>query len=132
MWQDTPSVKATYDATITAPAELTVLMSALRKGKKEVEKGGKKSQVFKFEQKIPIPPYLIAIAAGDVVSKKIGPRSHVWSEAAVIEKAFYNFTSAIVSHLTLNIFSGRSRLLRHGRDAEGGGGAVRPLCVGHL
>ena len=80
-------MKATYDATITAPAELTVLMSALRKGNKKVETDGKKSQVFKFEQKIPIPPYLIAIAVGDVVSKKIGPRSHVWSEAAVIEKA---------------------------------------------
>ena len=80
-------MKATYDAAITAPAELTVLMSALRKGNKEVEKGGKKSQVFKFEQKIPIPSYLIAIAVGDFVSKKIGPRSYVWSEAEVIEKA---------------------------------------------
>ena len=80
-------MKATYDAAITAPAELTVLMSALRNGNKEVEKGGKKSKVFKFEQKIPIPSYLIAIAVGDFVSKKIGPRSHVWSEAEVIEKA---------------------------------------------
>ena len=43
--------------------------------------------MFKFEQKIPIPPYLIAIAVGDVVSKKIGPRSHVWSEAEFVEKA---------------------------------------------
>ena len=80
-------MKATYYATITAPAELTVLMSALRKGKMMVNKGGKMSQVFKFEQKIPIPSYLIAIAVGDIVSKKIGPRSHVWSEAAVLEKA---------------------------------------------
>ena len=97
-------MKATYDATITAPAELTVLMSALRKGKMMVNKGGKMSQVFKFEQKIPIPSYLIAIAVGDIVSKKIGPRSHVWSEAAVLEKAFNSHMCYCTSIHTEYIF----------------------------
>ena len=30
MYQDTPTVKATYTASMTAPAGLTVLMSAIR------------------------------------------------------------------------------------------------------
>ena len=91
LYQDTPSVKASYSATITAPAELTVLMSAIREGEDKVTDGGAK-KVAKFIQKVPIQSYLIAIAVGAVVSKKIGPRSHVWSEAEVVEKAAFDFS----------------------------------------
>ena len=35
--------------------------------------------------------YLIAIAAGDLESRKIGPRSHVWSEKEYVDKAAYDF-----------------------------------------
>ena len=42
------------------------------------EKDGKKT--YKFYQKVPIQSYLIAIAAGRLESRRIGPRSHVWSE----------------------------------------------------
>ena len=38
------------------------------------------SKVYRFHQKVPIQSYLIAIAAGRIESRKIGPRSHVWSE----------------------------------------------------
>jgi len=86
--QDTPSVKATYTATITAPADLTVLMSAIRDGEQTV--GDKK--VAKFIQKVPIQSYLIAIAAGALESRKIGPRSHVWSEAEFVDKAAFDFS----------------------------------------
>jgi len=86
--QDTPAVKAPYTATITAPEELTVLMSAVRDGH-EVKDGKK---VAKFNQKIPIQSYLIAIAVGAVVSRKVGPRSHVWSEEEFVEKAAFDFS----------------------------------------
>jgi len=86
--QDTPSVKATYTATITAPDDLTVLMSAIRDGEQTV--GDKK--VAKFIQKVPIQSYLIAIAAGALESRKIGPRSHVWSEAEFVDKAAFDFS----------------------------------------
>ena len=76
--QDTPSVKTPYTATVRAPDQLTVLMSAIRDGEDKIIDGGKKEA--KFTQKVPIQSYLIAIAVGYVVSKKIGPRSHVWSE----------------------------------------------------
>ena len=38
------------------------------------------NKVYRFHQKVPIQSYLIAIAAGRIESRKIGPRSHVWSE----------------------------------------------------
>jgi len=47
--------------------------------------------VHTFNQKIPIQSYLIAIAAGDLESRKIGPRSHVWSEKEYVDKAAYDF-----------------------------------------
>jgi len=86
--QDTPSVKATYSASITAPADLTVLMSAIRDGEEVVNN----KKVAKFIQKVPIQSYLIAIAAGALESRKIGPRSHVWSEAEFVEKAAFDFS----------------------------------------
>jgi leukotriene-A4 hydrolase len=35
--------------------------------------------LYEFEQRIPIPSYLFAIASGDLSSAKIGPRSTVWT-----------------------------------------------------
>lgn len=87
--QDTPSVKSTYTASITAPAGITVLMSAIRDPKPKTE--GEK-QRFTFKQPIPIQSYLIAIAAGALESKKIGPRTHVWSEKEFVEKAAFEFS----------------------------------------
>ena len=58
---------------ITAPADLTVLMSAVPQGDPETVEGGTK-RLHRFLQKIPIQSYLIAIAAGKLESRKIGPR----------------------------------------------------------
>ena len=85
--QDTPSVKTPYTASITAPDDLTVLMSAIRDN--QDDPGVKTNN---FTQKIPIPSYLIAIAVGKLESKRIGPRSHVWSEAEFIDKAAFDFS----------------------------------------
>lgn len=46
---------------------------------------------FKFLQKIPIPSYLIAIAVGNLKSKRIGPRSTVWTEQEHLEASAYEF-----------------------------------------
>ncbi|CAL8130178.1 unnamed protein product [Orchesella dallaii] len=84
--QDTPSVKSTFSATVSIPNELQCLMGAQLVGvSEEHEKSPLKS--FKFEQNIPISSYLIAIAVGDIVSQKIGPRSRVWGDKTIIEKA---------------------------------------------
>ena len=47
--------------------------------------------VYYFEQLTPIPSYLLAIACGFIESRKIGPRSKVWSEKGNIESAAYEF-----------------------------------------
>ncbi len=46
---------------------------------------------FDFEQTTPVPSYLIAIGAGNLVSREIGPRSLVWCEPEVLDKAAWEF-----------------------------------------
>ena len=38
-----------------------------------------------------MPSYLIAIAAGNLEGREIGPRSTVWSEPEVVDAAAYEF-----------------------------------------
>jgi len=64
-------------------------MSARRIGVPTVTSTGLK--LHKFEQPVTIPVYLVAIAVGCLESRKLGPRSHVWSEAQVVDKAVYEF-----------------------------------------
>lgn len=85
--QDTPSVKASYTASVQAPKELTVLMSAVRAGLV----GDAVTKVTKFNQKVPVPAYLIAIAVGDLHSRKLGPRCSVWAEVEQIDLAVIDF-----------------------------------------
>lgn len=82
--QDTPSVKFTYNAVVKHNPKLTALMSAIRLGNETGET--------KFEQKVPIPSYLLAIAVGDLYSKRVGPRSHVWAEKSVVDEAAEEFS----------------------------------------
>ncbi|GLV43345.1 uncharacterized protein CBL_03888 [Carabus blaptoides fortunei] len=87
--QDTPSVKVPFTADITAPTGITVLMGAVRINEPAVLIDGRTR--YQFQQKVPIPAYLIAFAAGKLDSRKIGPRSHVWAEPELVEKAAYEF-----------------------------------------
>ena len=88
--QDTPAVKSPYDANITVPGELTALMSAVPTSD-DWKDSSKSSKIFSFVQKVPIPSYLIALAAGCLVSRDIGPRSRVWSEPSMVEAGAYEF-----------------------------------------
>lgn len=63
-------------------------MSALHTGVKEA---GNSLKAYSFEQRTTIPSYLIAIAAGNLVGREIGPRSTVWSEPEVIDSAAWEF-----------------------------------------
>ncbi|OXA59860.1 leukotriene A-4 hydrolase [Folsomia candida] len=85
---DTPFSKCTYTAEVTVPKALQALMSA-EVSKDIVEVSDKKTN--KFEQKVPIPAYLIAIAVGHIKSKKIGPRTTVWSEPEFVDASAYEF-----------------------------------------
>ncbi|XP_033209580.1 leukotriene A-4 hydrolase-like [Belonocnema kinseyi] len=87
--QDTPGLTSTYSAEITAPKWARVLMSALHNGTKDVDPFSKLST---FYQPVPIPSYLIAIAVGSLVSKRIGPRSSVWAEKELIDQSASEFS----------------------------------------
>ena len=83
--QDSPGIRQTWEAKITAPEPLTVVMSGLSGG--EPASAGDGSQTFSFAMDKPVAPYLIAIAAGDIVFKELGPRSGVWTEPVMLDKA---------------------------------------------
>ena len=64
-------------------------MGGVKSQEKTVNEDG--TTTYYYEQKVPIPAYLIAIVAGNLVSRKIGPRSSVWCEEEMVEKAQWEF-----------------------------------------
>ena len=83
--QDSPGIRQTWEARIVAPEPLTVVMSGLTAG--EPAAAGEGKRAFTFTMDKPVAPYLIAIAAGDIVFQELGPRSGVWTEPAMLERA---------------------------------------------
>uniref|UniRef100_A0A8C4WU63 Leukotriene A(4) hydrolase n=2 Tax=Eptatretus burgeri TaxID=7764 RepID=A0A8C4WU63_EPTBU len=88
--QDTPSVKSTYDAQVSVPNGMVALMSAIRDGS-DPDPDDALRTVFKFKQPVLIPSYLLALVVGALESRKIGPRSYVWSEKDMVDKAAFEF-----------------------------------------
>lgn len=85
--QDTPDVKSTFTFNLTS--SLPVVASGVPVGDHEATPGHEK--LYKFEQKVPIPAYLFAVASGDIVTAPIGPRSKVVSGPNEIEDCKWEF-----------------------------------------
>jgi leukotriene-A4 hydrolase len=85
--QDTPRFRLTYEAAVTTPAGVRALMAARSMGR--MEEGANATERWAMEQ--PIPPYLLAFAAGALASHELGPRSRVWAEPALLAKAAWEF-----------------------------------------
>ena len=81
--QDTPAVRVTFDAQIRVPPGLRAVMGAEMSGNR-------------FRMPQPIPSYLVALAAGDLEFRALGPRSGVYAEPAIIDSAAYEFADTEV------------------------------------
>ncbi len=83
--QDTPQIRFTYTAHVTSPKDVMVLMSA------DNDPAAARDGDYSFKMPQPIPSYLLAIAAGDLVFKPVSARSGVWAEPAMVDKANKEF-----------------------------------------
>jgi leukotriene-A4 hydrolase len=87
--QDSPGIRQTYEARIVVPEPLTAVMSAEQLTPEgEAAEGGR---AFRFRLDHPVPPYLIAIAVGDLDFRPLGPRTGVYAEPSVVESAAAEF-----------------------------------------
>ena len=88
--QDSPGIRQTYDATVHVPAGMRAVMSAAREGA-DGETDSEGRAVYRFRMDKPIPPYLIALAVGDLAFRPIGPQTGVYAEPSVVDKAAHEF-----------------------------------------
>ena len=88
--QDTPGVRVTFRAHVRVPDGLRAVMGAAL----DTTPDGRH---FRMDQ--PVPSYLIALAAGSLDFREIGPRSGVYAEPPVLDRAAHEFadTEAMIA-----------------------------------
>ena len=104
--QDTPSVKAPYKAAIRSP--LRVLTSGQQISR---QLHNDKTTTYYSSQPVPIPSYLITIAAGgtfphfhlmvDIADAPIGPRSTLYTEPSFLKACQYEFQADTESFISI-------------------------------
>lgn len=90
--QDTPDSKATWTFNIRSP--LPVIASGLSTGAKDFipgQHGKSGTLLYTFDQPVPMPSYLFALASGDLASASIGPRSLIWTGPEELTAAQWEF-----------------------------------------
>jgi len=89
--QDGPGIRQTYDASVHVPAGMRAVMSAQHAGT-DGEKDPEGRSVYRFRMAHAIPPYLIALAVGDLSFRPIGTNTGVYAEPSVVERAAAEFS----------------------------------------
>ncbi|MCO5586925.1 hypothetical protein L7F22_040869 [Adiantum nelumboides] len=116
--QDTPLARIQYSAKVNVPKEMKVVMSAAHVGRSAPSAGeatgaceegrwlmeGRIVEYFNMEQTI--PPYLFAMAAGDIVHADLSARTRVYAEPCELEAA-------------ANEFAGTEAMMRQGEALFG-------------
>ncbi|HEX8642546.1 MAG TPA: M1 family metallopeptidase [Allosphingosinicella sp.] len=85
--QDSPGIRQTWEARIVAPEPLKVVMSADNLDPDGTRVAG--GRAYRFRMEHPVAPYLIAIAAGDLAFRSLGPRTGVWTEPGMLDRVAY-------------------------------------------
>ena len=88
--QDSPGIRQTYDATIHVPQGMVAVMSAEQVGAAG-QRDARGLAAYRFRMPHPIPPYLIALAVGDISFRSIGARTGVYAEPSVVDRAASEF-----------------------------------------
>ena len=100
--QDKPGVRFTYTSEVRVvcgigvedpdinPTDFNVVMSAVKLGNPEGDMVSN-NKVHRFEQKKPIPSYLMAIAVGSFGYKSLGKNTGVYAEHKLLQKAAWEF-----------------------------------------
>jgi aminopeptidase N len=83
--QDSPALRITYDAKVQAPEGMMALMSA----ENPTEKNEQGAYTFTMDQ--PIPPYLMALAVGDLAFESLGEQTGVYAEPGMLAASAYEF-----------------------------------------
>ena len=92
--QDSPGIRQTYSARITVPEALKAVMSAemlTPEGEKADDGAPEGSHTYRFRMTNPVPPYLIALAVGDLAFASEGDRVGVWTEPGRLDAAKAEF-----------------------------------------
>ena len=82
--QDSPGIRQSWEATIHVPAGLVAVMSA-PKSAEPMTQGGE--SVFSYKMPHSVAPYMIAIGVGDLAFRELGPRTGVWTEPVMLDRA---------------------------------------------
>ncbi len=85
--QDSPQIRITYSARVRTPKNLLAVMSAEGNSQTSARTGD-----YRFKMTKAIPPYLIAIAVGDLQFKSLGKRTGVYSEPSMLEKSAFELS----------------------------------------
>jgi len=87
--QDSPGVKFPYTAAVSVPQWCTALMSALED--EDVPAAARRPGRFHFRQPVPVPAYLVALAAGELDFRDVSRRVRIWGEPGAVEAAAEEF-----------------------------------------
>jgi leukotriene-A4 hydrolase len=85
--QDSPGIRQTWAAKLRVPDGFVAVMSGERLDGATGTLVPHQRRTFRFNMDKPVPPYLIAMAVGDLAFKATGPRSGVWTEPPMLDAA---------------------------------------------
>ena len=85
--QDTPSIKTPTFVSLTVMKPLLALNSGIYQGK--IDNG--ETVTYFYEQKVPIPSYLVAIAAGKIEERVLSDRTKIYGEKEIVDLAIKEF-----------------------------------------